>query len=240
MDRTASAGRLGDTSEPGTQQLVTYSNGMPADGAVHVSNFYLPPSALASDPYYSGMTLPYAQSTQLPVEGAVPAPATTSAYPPQHQRVPLPSELVEEEPVYVNAKQYHCILRRRAQRAKAEAENKLIKTRRPYLHASRHKHAARRIHQSSEDQSEPAAGHGAGQPALPSDHAAGTAPAPAANPLPAPRFLSGYHFDASAQLQQPLLAPTAEGVPALRSPQQSHPAASAGLVMGAVGAVRVQ
>lgn len=72
------------------------------------------------------------------------------------QRIPLPggaatttaaapTDVVEEEPLYVNAKQYHRILKRRQARARLEAEGRIPKERRKYLHESRHRHAMNRI-----------------------------------------------------------------------------------------------
>lgn len=57
----------------------------------------------------------------------VPNGATTNNN--QFQRLPTTAEFLEEEPLYVNAKQYKRILKRRQARAKLEAEGKIPKTR---------------------------------------------------------------------------------------------------------------
>lgn len=57
-------------------------------------------------------------------------------------RFPLGTgEILDEEPLYVNAKQYHRILKRRQARAKLEAEGKIPKQRQvrtTYIHVHVH------------------------------------------------------------------------------------------------------
>ncbi|XP_073268472.1 nuclear transcription factor Y subunit A-7 isoform X2 [Populus alba] len=126
---TSSVHDLSDNSEAGEQEK------------------HSEPQAPAAYPYPD----PYYRSIFAPYDAQPYAPQPYGAQPMVHLQlmgiqqagVPLPSDAVEE-PVFVNAKQYHGILRRRQSRAKAESENKAIKSRKPYLHESRHQHALKR------------------------------------------------------------------------------------------------
>ncbi|KAI5290334.1 Transcriptional activator [Ascosphaera aggregata] len=95
-------------------------------------------------------TIPAPQPAAPPMSAAVqpPIPHTTMAPPQQQQMQP------EETPLYVNAKQFHRIIKRRTARALLEEQLRRAPGshaaatgkagRRPYLHESRHNHAMRR------------------------------------------------------------------------------------------------
>ncbi|KAJ4883174.1 nuclear transcription factor Y subunit A-4-like isoform X2 [Raphanus sativus] len=90
------------------------------------------------DPYYRSI---FAQQTYL----LHPDPGVQMQLMGMHQQVvPLQYDAVEE-PVFVNAKQYHGILRRRQSRAELEARNRDMKSKKPYMHESWHLHAINRL-----------------------------------------------------------------------------------------------
>ncbi|RCI15128.1 hypothetical protein L249_6369 [Ophiocordyceps polyrhachis-furcata BCC 54312] len=81
-----------------------------------------------------------------PRPGVAPPPIPPPGQPMQHPQSPeIPSGAAEESPLYVNAKQFHRILKRRVARQRLEEQLRLTsKGRKPYLHESRHNHAMRR------------------------------------------------------------------------------------------------
>ncbi len=94
---------------------------------------YLPPGPASANPILGNQFFL--------MNGSPGGPAYASSAPSASSAV---AAALTDEPLYVNAKQYHRILKRREARARWEAYHKSLKKDKGYIHESRHKHACRR------------------------------------------------------------------------------------------------
>jgi hypothetical protein len=122
LSLSSSAQPMANQMQSGQQRRMSHSVHSPAvqntPGQAHVG-VPRPPTQPQQAPAPSA---PQQQSPEVPVAGAN-----------------------EDSPLYVNAKQFHRILKRRMARQKLEEALRLTsKGRKPYLHESRHNHAMRR------------------------------------------------------------------------------------------------
>lgn len=99
------------------------------------------------NPHHHGSNRPPHLDNGIPdddIQSQTPASASPQHHSPDQGSPIVEKSVPQEQPFYVNAKQYHRILKRRIARAKLEETLKIARTRKPYLHESRHKHAMRR------------------------------------------------------------------------------------------------